>query len=149
MVVVLIIGILAMLARVAVQRATVRSRAAAYWNDCRVFAEAFHRYAQEKGDFPPDQNGRGLFPASMDGYLNRTQWLRVTPLGGTYDWDNKNAGNSTGVRFAGVIRINGCTWTTANLLKIDQWYDNGSLTTGNFRVTDGGATVLFVVEPLK
>jgi hypothetical protein len=85
----------------------------------------------------------------MGGYLNSTQWLRKTPLGGTYDWDNRTASNSTGVKFNGVIRINGCTWTTANLLKIDQWYDNGNLATGIFRVVDGGATVLFVMEPLK
>jgi prepilin-type N-terminal cleavage/methylation domain-containing protein len=149
MIVVLIIAILAMLGRVAVQRINVRARASTYWNDCRVFSEAFNRYAQEKGDFPPDQNGAGLFPPNMGGYLNSTQWLRKTPLGGTYDWDNRTASNSTGVKFNGVIRINGCTWTTANLLKIDQWYDNGNLATGIFRVVDGGATVLFVMEPLK
>jgi prepilin-type N-terminal cleavage/methylation domain-containing protein len=149
MIVVLIISILAMMGRVAVQRVYLRSRAAAYWNDCRVFSEAFNRYAQEKGDFPPDQNGAGLFPPNMTGYLNPTQWLRKTPLGGTYDWDNRTASNSTGVKFNAVIRVNSCNWTTANLLMIDKWYDDGNLATGNFRVTDGGATVLFISEPLK
>lgn len=149
MIVVSIIAIAAMLVRIAMQRINLRARASAYWSDCRVFSEAFNRYAQEKGDFPADQNGVGLFPPNMDGYLNRTQWLRKTPLGGTYDWDNKTASNSTRVKFNGVIRVNGCTWTTANLTKVDKWYDDGNLTTGNFRVTDGGATVLFIVEPLK
>lgn len=149
MIVVLIIAILAMMGRVAVQRIYLRSRAVAFWNDCRVFSEAFNRYAQEKGDFPVDQNGAGLFPPNMDGYLNRTQWLRKTPLGGTYDWDNRTASNSTGVKFNAVIRVNSCNWSTANLLKIDQWYDDGNPATGNLRVTDGGATVLFISEPLK
>jgi len=149
MIVVLIVAIMAMMARVAVLRINLRARASTYWNDCRVFSEVFNRYAQEKGDYPPDQNGVGLFPPNMDGYLNRSQWLRKTPLGGTYDWDNRNAGNSTGVRFNAVIRVNSCTWTTANLLKIDRWYDDGNLATGNFRVTDAGATVLFIMEPLS
>jgi prepilin-type N-terminal cleavage/methylation domain-containing protein len=149
MIVVLIISLLAMMGRVAVQRLNLRARASAYWNDCRVFSEAFNHYAQEKGNFPPDQNGAGLFPPNMDPYLNRTQWLRKTPLGGTYDWDNKTASNSTGVKFNGAIRVNNCTWTTTNLQKIDRWFDDGNLATGNFRVTDAGATVLFVVEPFK
>lgn len=114
-----------------------------------MFSEAFNRYAREKGDFPPDQNGAGLFPPNMDGYLSRAQWLRRTPLGGTYDWDNRDASNSTGVKFNAVIRVNNCTWTTANLTMIDEWFDDGNLTTGNFRVTDAGATVLYISEPHK
>ncbi len=149
MIVVLIIAILALMGRAAVQQANLRAQASAFWNDCRVFSTAFQQYAQEKGDFPADQNGAGQFPPNMDGYLNRTQWLRTTPLGGTYDWDNKTASNSTGVRFNGVIRVNNCTWSTAKLLKIDQWYDDGNLATGNFRVTDTGATVLYIMEPFK
>lgn len=149
MIVVLTISLLALMGRVAVKRINLRARASSYWNDCRVFSTAFYQYAQEKGDFPADQNGVGLFPPNMDGYLNRTQWLRKTPLGGTYDWDNKTANNSTGVKFSGVIRVNNCNWTTANLLKVDQWYDDGNLATGNIRVTDAGATVLYIMEPLK
>ncbi len=148
MIVVLIIGILAMMGRVAVKRINLRARASTYWNDCRVFSEAFYRYAAEKGDFPADQAAAGLFPPNMDGYINRTQWLRATPLGGTYDWDNKNASNSMGVKFRGTIRINKCNWTIANLQQLDRWFDDGNLATGIFRATDAGATVFFVMEAL-
>ncbi len=146
---VLIIGILAMMTRVAVKRINMRARSAAFWSDCRVFSEAFYRYAQEKGAFPPDQNGVGLFPAPMTGYLNRTQWLRTTPLGGTYDWDNEKAGNSTGVRFRAALRVNKCSWRIADLQQLDRWFDDGNLATGTFRATDAGATLLYVMEPLK
>lgn len=149
MIVVLIIGILAMMTRVAVKRINLRARSAAYWSDCRVFSEAFHRYAQEKGSFPPDQGGAGLFPAAMAGYIKPAQWLRTTPLGGTYDWDNETASNSTRVKFRAALRINKCNWPIANLQQLDRWFDDGNIATGTFRVTDAGATILYVIEPLK
>lgn len=146
MIVVLVIGILAMMLSAAIKRVNRQARASTYWSDCRVFSEAFNRYAQENGTFPPDQNGAGLFPPNMTGYVNYTQWMRKTPLGGTYDWDNITSSNSTGVRFSGLIRVNGCTWSMADLQQLDNRFDDGNLATGNFRVTDGGSTVLFVVE---
>ena len=146
MIVTLMIAVLGLMARTAVQRVNTRARASAFWNDCRVFSEAFNRYAQEKGDFPADQTTTGVVPTNMAGYLNSTQWLRVTPLGGRYEWDNKDAKNSLGVTFRAAIKVTSCTWTTANLLKIDRWFDDGNLSTGNLRVTDAGATVIFVME---
>lgn len=147
MIVVTLIGILAMMVRMSVQRINLRARSSAYLNDCRVFSAAFIQYAQEKGDFPADQNGRKLFPPGMDGYLKRAQWLRVTPFGGDYDWDNKNASSSLGVRFKAAIRLNGCTMKIAELQQIDRWVDDGNIKTGNLRVTDAGATVFFLIEP--
>ena len=146
MIVVLIIGILAMMARVTVKRINLRARASTYRNDCRVFSAAFYHYAQEKGDFPADQNGRKLFPTGMDGYLSPAQWLRVTPLGGDYDWDNKDATNSFGIRFKAAIRVNACTMSMTELQQIDRWIDDGNVSTGTFRVTDAGATVFYVME---
>ena len=143
----MIVGILALLAVETIAQVQLRAKSAAYLNDCRVFSAAFFHYAQEKGDFPPDQNGRKIFPAVMDGYLSRSQWLRMTPLGGDYDWDNKDATNSFGVRFKAAIRLNGCTMTLPQLRKIDGWIDDGNLATGVLRVTDAGATVFFVMEP--
>jgi len=146
MITVTLIAILAMLVRAEVQRVNTRARASAYWNDCRVFSEAFNRYAQDRGSFPADQTVTGQLPPNMSDYLPQTSWLRTTPLGGRYEWDNKDANNSLGVTFNAAIKVTSCTWTTTNLQKIDTWFDDGNLTTGNFRVTDAGATVIFVIE---
>ena len=149
MIVTTVIAILAMAARTAVKRVGTRARASAYWNDCRVFAEAFNRYAQEKGSFPADQTKTGVVPANMAGYINSTQWLRATPLGGRYEWDDKSAKNSLGVTFNGAIKVTKCTWKVADLQLIDRWFDDGNLATGSLRVADAGATVFFVVEAGK
>lgn len=146
MIVVTMIAILAMLGRAAISRINTRARASAYWNDCRVFSEAFNRYAQERGNFPADQATAGTLPPGMGDYLKQGAWLRATPLGGRYEWDNKDATNSLGVKFDGAIKVTGCTWTAANLTLADKWFDDGNLATGNLRVTDAGTTVIFVVE---
>ncbi len=146
MIVTTMIAILVAMGRTAIKRINTRARGSAFWNDCRVFAEAFNRCAQEKGSFPADQTVIGVLPSNMDGYLNRNAWLRTTPLGGRYDWDNKDAKNSLGVTFNAAIKVTGCTWTTTDLQKLDKAFDDGNLATGNIRVTDVGATVIFVVE---
>lgn len=143
---VLAIAILAAMSWTAFQRINTRSRGSAFWNDCRVFSEAFYRYAQEKGTFPPDQTTRNTVPPNMTGYLNTTNWLRITPLGGDYEWDDISAANSFGTPFRGAIRVNGATLKLAQLQQIDAWFDDGNMSTGNMRITDGGATVIFIVE---
>eukprot|EP01034_Spumella_vulgaris_P009731 gene9731-12349_t len=55
MIVTTLIGILAMLSQSAFQHLSARAQSAAYWNDVRVFAEAFNRHAQERGAYPADQ----------------------------------------------------------------------------------------------
>ena len=145
----LIIALLALASRAAIARINTRANATAYWNDCRVFAEAFNRYAQERGSFPADQTVTGTLPPGMSDYLRQTNWLRTTPLGGRYEWDNKDAKNSLGVIFNGAIKVTSCRWSLDNLSQLDRWFDDGNLSTGNIRATDAGATVLFVVEVSK
>ena len=142
----LLVALLAMAARAAFVRISTRAQGSAFMNDCRVFSEAFNRYAQEHGSFPPHQSSLSRFPPEMNGYLSNTNWTRTTPLGGSYDWDDKDATNSLGVTFNGAIKVTGCTWTLDNLRNLDNWFDDGGLTTGNIRVTDVGTTVFFVME---
>ena len=145
MVVVFVVGVLAMLAREAMGRINLHARAAAYVNDCRVFGAAFTQYAQEKGGYPPD-GGPHFLPAGMAEYLNRTQWLRPTPLGGNYDWDNIDSWTAYPEKLKAAIAVAGCTLTLAELRQIDVWFDDGNVATGNLRVTNAGATVIYVVE---
>ncbi len=146
MIVTTLIAILAMMATAAVQRLGKHAEAAAYWNDCRVFAEAFGRRTQEAGSFPPDQTTTAEVPAGMGEYLRATNWQRITPLGGHYEWDNQDAMNSLGVVFNAAIKVTDCSWTMENLQQLDRWYDDGNPATGNILVTDAGTTVFFVIE---
>jgi len=146
MMVTTLIGILTMMGGSAFQRLRRHSEGSAFWNDCRVFAEAFGRHAQERGSYPADQTIPGQVPVGMSEYLRSPNWLRTTPLGGTYEWDNKDAVNSLGVVFNAAIKVTGCTWTIDGLQELDRWFDDGNLATGNIIVTDAGATIYFVVE---
>lgn len=146
MIVVLVIGILSTMGRSVIARINLRARASTYVNDCRVFSEAFQRYAQETGNFPAD-GGPHFVPPVMTAYLNRSQWMRVTPLGGYYDWNNIDSWDAYPARLRAAIAVAGCTLSIAQLQQIDRWIDDGNSATGNFRVMAAGATVLFVIEP--
>lgn len=146
MIVTTLIGILAMLSQSAFQHLSARAQSAAYWNDVRVFAEAFNRHAQERGAYPADQTVARQVPAGMSGYFRSDNWTRTTPLGGTYEWDTKDAANSLGVTFNAAIKVVGSSWTMPRLLELDAAYDDGNLVTGNLLVTDAGTTVIFVIE---
>jgi len=146
MIVVALIGILGGMARLAISRATLRARGTAYLNDCRVFAEAFQRYAMEKGRYPADQTRRGRVPTEMVPYLRSAAWLRRTPLGGDYEWDDSRASTPLRPRVAAAIRVNGCTLRIQELEQIDRWYDDGNLGTGNLRATNAGTRVFYIIE---
>ena len=145
MVVVTIIGVLATLAQAAIGRINLHARAVAYLNDCRVFSAAFSQYAQETGDFPAD-GGPHFLPPVMGPYLNRAQWLRTTPLGGNYDWDNIDSWNGYPEKLKAAVSVSGSVMSVAQLQQIDRWIDDGNIATGNFRVTNAGATAIYVIE---
>lgn len=86
MVVVAIISVLAAVSVPSLQRIQRKSKVTAIANDFRVFAAAFDTYAQERGSWPAE-SAAGVFPAGMDQRINRTAWLRKTPMGGQYNWD--------------------------------------------------------------
>jgi hypothetical protein len=146
MIVTTLIGIRAMISTAAVQNLSKHAEAAAFVNDGRVFAEAFNRWTQERGSFRVDQTAARQVPVGMNEYLKATNWLRTTPLGGTYGWDNREAVNSLDAPFKGAINVTGCTWKIANLSRLDGWFDDSNLANGNIVVSDAGGTVYFVLE---
>src|ERR1017187_6243750 len=79
-VVVLIIGILAALAVPALMRSALNARSSAVMNELRVYIEKIQAYAQQHGDCPPGGGTPGTFPPGMDGYLNHTNWERVSTI---------------------------------------------------------------------
>lgn len=87
MVVVLIISVLATISVPAIQRIQRKAKSTTIANDFRVFGAAFDTYAQEMGAWPAE-TAAGVFPPEMDQRINQTAWLRKTPMGGQYNWEN-------------------------------------------------------------
>jgi type II secretory pathway pseudopilin PulG len=134
MVVVTIISLLAALALPAARRAGQSGKASAVANDLRVFATAFTTYAQQNGGYPAE-SAVAVMPPVMAGALGNTSWLRTTPIGGNYNWDNARIHGSVTPRAAisiNSVGTNTVTLDTAQLLAIDKRIDDGNLATGNF-----------------
>ncbi len=145
------LGILSILIASVVPRITGTKRqalAAAVVNDLRTFAAAFDTYAQEKGGFPPEVDA-GVLPPEMADRISNTVWLRQTPIGGQYNWDNNQLHGGT--HYRAVIQI--CETATASLPQdldlweaIDRMVDDGNLATGNFRLGANDEPI-FIISP--
>ena len=144
MIVVTIIGLLATISLPVFKQVGLKARGTAFLNDGRVFSEAFHRYAQEHGEFPRNQRNRENFPAAMEGYISYDQWVRTTPFGGKYSWDDYRRANRSG--HGGAIMILKGTFKMKDIRQIDSWFDDGNIKTGVIQVRSGGATVYYMLE---
>ncbi len=154
MVVVTIISMIMLAAVPTYNRIQRKARASTAVNDFRVFAAAFQAYAHETGSWPAE-SAVGTIPPGMDsGRLKADAWLRLTPMGGQFDWDFMQVhpgGTSPGGRWRAAICINNAP-TSAVLLdeellkEIDRDLDDGDLTTGSFRLSGDGGPI-FILEP--
>lgn len=141
MVVVTLIGFLAMLAVPTFKRIKLRALSASYTADTRLFSEAFQRYAQENGRFPPT-SGVGVIPDGMDEYLNINDWNKTSSIGGNYSWLSvQNAGATIG-----VLVVAGATLSLDELELVDTWIDDGNLNSGNVITAAAGTIVYYIVE---
>jgi prepilin-type N-terminal cleavage/methylation domain-containing protein len=136
MIVVAIIGLLAALALPAFAKARRRARVVRFCNDLRTATDAFARYAQDYGDYPPDSYP-GITPTGMGGYLLNLDWTKPTPLGGQWDWEHNSVGVSAGISV--VIDV------TPEAQDVDNLIDDGNLSTGKFFSNSGRYT--YVIEP--
>lgn len=147
LVVVVIISLLAMMAIPAIQMIQRRARSSAVNNDFRVFATAFETYAHETGSFPPEC-AAGVVPTGMETALKTDAWLRITPIGGHYNWESNQQHN--GNRYKAAIAITGTAdaplpLDVNQLLDIDKAIDDGNLYTGNFFL-GAGLNPVYVIE---
>lgn len=134
MVVVCIVSVLSALLLPMAKRSGQAARASTVANDLRVFATAFTTYAQQNGRYPPEA-AVGVMPPVMVDSLAKTSWLRVTPIGGKYNWDYARTHGKVAPRAAISINASGAftvTTDNAQLLAIDRKIDDGNLATGNF-----------------
>ena len=136
-VVVFIISALAALAVPAMKRVNLEARSVAVANDLRVFSGAFQTYVHDHGDWPPGNDGPGIFPPGMEGYLRQTNWERVTPIGGHYAWEPNSPQQGEHYRAVITISSSGTDQVSSDKLQLedlDRRIDDGDLTTGNFQL---------------
>ena len=147
-VVTLILGVVAAVGMPAFKRVAIAARTTAVANDLRVFASAYQTYAQQTGAYPPEA-ATGVIPNGMgDAYLAKAAWLRVTPIGGQYNWDYNQTQAGVVYKAAIGIRTNGrevVTTDKTQLLSLDRRIDDGNLSTGNFFLGAGNEPV-FIIE---
>lgn len=88
-------------------------------------------------------------PAGMGDRLGTTGWMRVTPMGGQYNWENDQMHG--GVRYRAAICISESATAPLEvngemLLAIDRILDDGDLAKGSFR-TGVNNDALFLIQP--
>lgn len=150
MVVVLIISVLSMLAVPTFAKIKRKAKTSVIVNDFRVFSSAFEAYAQETGSWPAEA-AAGVFPTGMDNRINKTQWQRITPMGGKYDWEYNQI--HFGTQYKAAIAISSAAGATLTLdvpqlTDLENAIDGSSINWlgGSFHI---GATLnpLFIVQP--
>lgn len=151
LVAVLIISLLAMLAVPTVQRIQRKAKATVILNDLRVFAAAFDTYAHQNGRWPAEC-AAGVLPPEMTNDLKADVWLRTTPMGGKYNWDNNQL--HFGTRFQAAIAISSTgsapmVLDVPMLLELEHAIDGPDQTNflgGTFRIGTG-LCPLYIVQP--
>ncbi len=135
MVVVVIIGVLAAIAvptMIRIRRASQNSR---FLSDLRTFAQAYETYAMKHGTWPGTA-AAGVVPTGMDSELIGAKWEEVNSLGGKWKWNYKIDGITAGLCTSGV------TVDDAQMAEVDAKIDDGNLSSGTFRKTNGGYTYI-------
>ncbi|MBI5769501.1 MAG: hypothetical protein HZA93_17125 [Verrucomicrobia bacterium] len=126
-----------------------QAMATAIGNDLRTFAAAFDGYAQERGSFPAETDA-GVLPPEMDQRISAQVWLKRTPIGGQYNWDNNQT--HYGTKYKAVIQIS--STATAPLPQdielweaIDKLIDGtANLSAGNFRLGSDDEPIFIIAQ---
>ncbi len=137
MIVVAIIGILAAIAVPNFQAYRLKARYASFTADVKMMTDAFQTYNITTGSYPPDVN-RGTTPTGMAEFLGELM-TRPTPFGGKWDWEQGVFGIVAGIS---VVEPNAAVQQMQGL---DNYLDNGDLTTGVFR--QNGNRYIYIIEP--
>ena len=132
-IVVLILGIVAGVAAPMVVNRFKEATCVAFAKELIVFVDAAELFHAETGEWPADSSS-GKLPASnpFSNYVRVRQWVRPTPIGGDWDFENNDNGvtAAVGVHFWSSSQI----LTTAEFEHIDEMIDDGSAKTGSLRL---------------
>ena len=146
MVVLVIISLLAAMAAASVRRIQASSRAKAVANDLRVFAGALQTYNSQNNAWPAEQ-AAGVYPPELASAVKSADWTRLTPFGGSYNWDN--AQTHAGTKYTAAIAISSVvgrpiTATAGTIQMLDKLIDDGNTATGNFFLGAAGEPVFII-----
>ena len=137
MIVVAIIGLLAALGIPNMLRAGQNARKSRFAHDIKAAGNAFVQYAFANGNYPSDKTPTQM-PDGMEDYLAKFPWTEDTPIGGQWDWDYQQFGVKAGVS------VKSPKWADEDMEKIDNLFDDGNLSTGQFRKRSGG--YIYILE---
>ncbi|WP_136062741.1 type II secretion system protein [Pontiella sulfatireligans] len=137
MIVVAIIGLLSAIAIPNMLLAGKNTRDRRFACEIQNAGHAFVRYAFNNGEYPKDKTPRQM-PDGMASYLDKFPWTEETVIGGTWDWDFGVFGIAAGVSVHTPNR------TTDQMRHIDSIFDDGNLSTGQFRRRSGG--YIYILE---
>jgi len=129
-----------------------RARCDLFAQDLRIFSAAFQSYRQRHGTWPAASNGTTAIPPGMERFLQGTNWLHSTPLGGNYRWVAPYPAGSSGDKSPPTAAIALTAFpsdaplhvSSPDLLDIDGKIDDGNLATGKFRSGFNGWPVYLV-----
>lgn len=134
-----IIGMLATLAVPAITEATRNAKVMRAASDMRHFSNALDTYNLANGDYPADTLP-GEMPPNMEGIMP-FQFVEATPIGGEWDWDNKQFGTNAALS----IYNNRLTLETIYAwTRLDKTLDDGLLGSGKIRLRPSG--LMLVME---
>lgn len=126
MVVVVIVGLLAAIAIPAFSKARESSQNARLASDIRIYVGAIEAFTMENGVYPEDSNSGGI-PTGLSPYIHSDQWSEGPSIGGVWDVEKDSYG------IISAIGVHQFTATIEQLTSFDRKYDDGSLTSGNYR----------------
>ncbi|WP_309381688.1 type II secretion system protein [Cerasicoccus frondis] len=136
MTLVVIIGLLAIMAMPAFQKARIGAQNSRLARDLQTFSAGFEQYSLDAGKWPPEANA-GELPEGMGGYITGSSFSARTVVGGRYDWNFQN-----GTYQAGVAIVESFL-DDDQAQQVDAIIDDGNLSMGRFQ-KDGEAYVLIL-----
>lgn len=133
LIVVVILGILAAIVVPQFTGATEEARIGAFVSNIKVYADACEYYNAREGRYPVDGSS-GAVPAGMETYIDSAEWTSGTPLGGVWDTEylDLSVTAAVGAHFNG-----GTNPGDAIMLRVDETFDDGDLSTGLFQKLAG------------
>lgn len=141
LIVIVILGILAAVVVPAFSGVSDEVRKGAFIRDLKTYADAIEAYTARTGRFVGDSSS-GEFPPELDGYLDRSEWERGTPIGGVWDVELMEQGITSGV---GVHFQGGTNPGNDYMADIDARFDDGDLTTGVFRRLQDNTRFYYII----
>jgi len=131
MIVVVIIGLLASMAMIAVQQNRKKVLASTFGSDLRVFRDALVQCVTETADYnlgaPAGQLATVFAP-----YVRKSQWQQSSPIGGKWIVDTQ----LDGIKLC--IGVDGFTASRDTLELADRLFDDGNLNSGYLRLLSAG-----------